>query len=168
MAQTNLRLMVTPFYTKLKNTQNLLKIAFLFLIATLLMPACTSKTLYPEIISKYANGMPHKVNYYEYQGNTKIKRKVVRLFPDGDEEEVTNFNTQGLKHGLYLLKHPTANNWIEENYVNGIRHGNVKVWYMSGSIEYKGIYANGLPNGKWTFFYPNGSKQKTVVYENGE
>jgi len=48
------------------------------------------------------------------------------------------------------------NKIIEYDVVNGIKHGEFKLYYESGKMEIKGQLVNNLNEGKWQYFYESG------------
>ncbi len=49
----------------------------------------------------------------------------------------------------------------EGNYINGVKDGLFKIYYLNGKIKESGFYKNGIRIGIWEYWYENGSiKQK--------
>ena len=45
----------------------------------------------------------------------------------------------------------------EEEYDNGLEHGEKTKYYPNGNISFCGKYENGFPTGPWRYYYPNGN-----------
>ena len=53
-------------------------------------------------------------------------------------------------------------------YLENIRDGVYKKYYISGNTEIEGNYKLGKKDGEWVFYSEDGSIIKTILYEDGE
>ncbi len=136
------------------------------LLSVLFLIACGEKPQV-ELISKYPNGTPQKLQHVVWEKNKKLVVKEIRLFPNG-EKEVEGEIKNGKRHGKWTYWHDNGKVWLEEFYKNGVKHGKMTEWYKSGEKNYEANFKNGIPDGKWIFWDGKGSKLKTMEYENGK
>ena len=57
---------------------------------------------------------------------------------------------------------------MEVDFVDSVRHGPYRQWYLSGSLESEGQYNNGKIDGKWTTWDANGKLLAITCYAGGE
>ncbi len=137
------------------------------IIFSLFLSFCGDK-LEREVVTKYFDGLPKKVQYYRWNGNTKEIVREETLLPGGGTAEENELK-DGKKHGTCISRHAeNGEKWVEQEYKNGLKDGKITVWYKSGEKQYSGYYKQNVPDGKWTFWNAKGEKEKEIIYENGK
>jgi antitoxin component YwqK of YwqJK toxin-antitoxin module len=63
-------------------------------------------------------------------------------------EEINQYNSNGLKHGLWRDWHHTGELWFELTYVNGVVEGVWRTWYKNGELMWVVYYVNGIQEGE--------------------
>jgi antitoxin component YwqK of YwqJK toxin-antitoxin module len=56
------------------------------------------------------------------------------------------------------------NKIIEYDILNGVRHGEFKLYYESGKLEIKGQLENNMNVGKWQYFYESGQVESEGLF----
>lgn len=56
----------------------------------------------------------------------------------------------------------------QENYDNGVMHGEYQIWDYKGKLVEKGDYNQGEKTGEWTKYFENGTLSQKITYLNGE
>lgn len=57
---------------------------------------------------------------------------------------------------------------LKGEYINNIKNGVFKGYYITGNTEYEGFYKDGVKDGVWTFYSNEGKITKTILYKKGE
>ena len=70
--------------------------------------------------------------------------------------------------GTVTNYYKNRNKLIEENYVDGEKHGKLIKWYENGHKEMDVDYVNGVQHGKLTKWYENGQKAGETNYAYGK
>lgn len=115
------------------------------------------------IASKYPNGTTLLVEHYQEVDGKKTLVKETRYYPNG-QKEIEYELKYNKRNGLFKQWYATGEEWIEENYLNDIKHGEFTIFYPNGNINYTGFYNNGKPSGKWIFFDESGSMVSEKEY----
>ncbi len=63
---------------------------------------------------------------------------------------------------------PDGHKCLEENYVNGSKHGGKRVWYKTGQQHYKENYVNGRLHGKQYGYHMNNVVASEENFIDGE
>jgi antitoxin component YwqK of YwqJK toxin-antitoxin module len=75
--------------------------------------------------------------------------------------------------GLWSITRPggtkanPAKNVMEVEFVDSVRTGAYRQWYLSGSLEIEGQFQNGVPNGTWSSWNQNGKLLAITCYVGG-
>ena len=104
------------------------------------------------------------------------------IYNNNDEitnEIVTKWSTSGkllskLNNGT-IWKGEVTTWWDDDSkkkkevatYLDGKKHGKVKMWYKNNKLKYIGNYKNGLMDGKWTYYWNNGNIKAEGFFING-
>lgn len=145
---------------------NMKKLIYLFIV--LVFSLACSDTLEEEIVSKYPNGTPMKINYFKWEGDNKTVLKEVRFYPNGEKELQGEYNSEGKREGEWIYWYSNGNKWSEGTFKNDMSDGNFTIWFESGRKNYEAGYKEGKPHGKWTFYDDDGKKYKEVIFEMGQ
>lgn len=137
------------------------KIAFA-LFALYVLVACST---YEEekIVGKYENGTPIKVECYNTVNGEKQKVKEIRYFPNGEKEFEAEY-LNGELNGESRQWYKNGNLWVEEGYLNGLKHGPFIVYTDNGDKSFAGEYDEGTKTGQWDFWDNNGNLVKSEKY----
>jgi len=73
-----------------------------------------------------------------------------------------------IRTGKWIWMYRDGKNKGEENYKNGLRHGQMFEWYDNGIMKEKAVYRYGRLHGKGTTWYNNGQKRIEAEYRNGQ
>lgn len=115
------------------------------------------------IVGQYDNGIPVKVEYYNFIKGEKQKVKEVSYFNNGEKEQEVEY-LNGQFHGKYRLWYNNGQLWIDELYENGIKHGKFIVYSDDGDKSFSGEYNQGAKTGEWNFWDNKGNLVKTEKY----
>ena len=131
---------------------------------------------------KYSNGDLREEKKYAYHELGQIESTIEFIYNTNDEitnEIVTKWSTSGkllskLNNGT-IWKGEVTSWWDDESkkkkevvtYLDGRKHGKVKMWYKNNKLKYKGNYKNGLMNGKWTYYWNNGNIKAEGIFISG-
>ena len=70
--------------------------------------------------------------------------------------------------GVAFSRYSNGNVYMEEEYENGIRNGEKRIWYLNGKQKLKETYLNGKLNGRKIEWYENGQQKTERTYLEGE
>jgi len=93
--------------------------------------------------------------------------------PGGWEDSSRAINASGKienakLQGTWSLTRSGGKMMMEVDFVDSVRHGPYRQWYLSGSLESEGQYNNGKIDGKWTAWDANGKLLAITCYAGGE
>ena len=94
-----------------------------------------------EFTSYYTNGS--KSSFGHFSEDKKIE-KWLYWYEDGSQMNITHYNLEGEKHGLY------------------------KWWYEDSTIDCEGEFLNDKEVGEWKYYFENGQMASLEVYNKGE
>jgi len=112
---------------------------------------------------KYDNGMPTKIEYYNVIDGEKQKVKEVRFFPNGEKEFEAEY-LNGELNGESRQWYSNGNLWVEEGYLDGLKHGAFTVYSDDGEKSFSGEYDEGVKKGRWNFWDNKGNLVKSENY----
>ena len=69
--------------------------------------------------------------------------------------------------GIAYSSYSNGNPYMEEEYKNGVRYGEKKIWYLNGKTKLKEEYINGFLDGDKTEWYENGNMRTKTSYKEG-
>jgi hypothetical protein len=104
-------------------------------------------------------------------------RKNEELLPDGshciEDKSGRKIKLQiknGKRHGTYLVFDSESSSilYSESNYVDGLLHGLLKIYYSDGVLKSEENYREGVLHGLSITYYQNGNKKDEVEYDNGK
>lgn len=119
-----------------------------------------------QVVSTYPDDSPRVVQYFKWVGNSRVVKKEVRYFSNG-EKELEGPLKNGKKHGVWTQWYRSGEKWTETTYKQGKRNGKMTEWYKSGEISYIARYKDGVPHGEWIFYDGVGNKTRKIIYKNG-
>lgn len=137
----------------------------MILMLSSLIFSCTEK-LEEDIVGRYPNGIPMKINYYKWQGDDKIILKETRFYQNG-EKEIEGEYQDSKKHGKWTYWYDNGKKWSEGHFKDGLSDGHFTIWYKSGKKNYEAEYKEGKPHGKWIFYDFDNVAYKEVIFEMG-
>jgi hypothetical protein len=75
----------------------------------------------------------------------------------------------GRRHGLWVQRLPRGRKLSETRWVEGLRHGQARRWYLSGLTRSVGEWTHGERTGEWFYFHRDGKLDgtRTGQYEKG-
>lgn len=74
------------------------------------------------------------------------------------------FDSKGLKFGLWMEYNRYGTLVIEERYLNGKRHGIYKTYHDNGSLWCTGCFKDGNKEGEFKIYDLSGSLKKIQIY----
>ena len=80
---------------------------------------------------------------------------------------VIHFNSKPFS-GIAFSRYSNGSVYMEEEYENGIRNGEKRIWYLNGQQKLKETYFNGKLNGKKIEWYENGQQKTEKTFVEGE
>ena len=91
-------------------------------IILLSMNSCGEKTE-KEIVSRYPNGTPQKINHFIWKGNEKVILKEIRFYANGEKELEGEYNEEYKRDGKWTYWYENGIKWSEGTFKNGLSHG---------------------------------------------
>ncbi|HIF14826.1 MAG TPA: hypothetical protein EYQ86_05710 [Bacteroidetes bacterium] len=70
-------------------------------------------------------------------------------------------------NGVAFSRYANGNVYMEEEYENGIRSGEKRIWYLNGKQKLKEVYLDGKLNGEKIEWYENGIMKTKRTYLEG-
>ena len=130
----------------------------------------------------YFLGDVDELNYFEFEGETKIRfKRRTLIYKDGKKVGAVRWSVTGFKfssetynekgeiHGLRLVWGPTGFRKREQNYKNGKPHGSWVSWHLNGKKDLEHIYENGdLADGIQKNFWRNGNLATVTFYRDNK
>jgi len=141
----------------------------IILSATLiwLLFSCTNNELKEEIVDKYPNGAPKKIEYFLTDGDKKELVKETRFFENGEKYMEGEFKN-GKKNGKWTAWFENGKKQSEGIFKEGFSNGPINVWNENGTKLYEGYYKSSKPDSIWTFYKPGGEISKKVTFKDGK
>jgi len=85
-----------------------------------------------------------------------------------DAVEFSKDYVDGLLHGNEKVFYQSGKLKSIGHFTKGILDGVVTGYYKDGSVQVVGHFSNGIKDGGVLYYYPNGSKQVEMFYDNGK
>lgn len=138
-----------------------MKLKYLILVVIPLLFACTKTT---EVIEEhYDNGAPKRVVTYEGEEDQRVKISSTLLYKSGKIQMEGKFKNNK-RHGKWISYFENGSTWSIGSYNEGIRYGEVKVYYPFNTIHFEGQYEMDEPVGQWNWYKEDGSLDKVIDY----
>src|ERR1043166_304842 len=101
----------------------------------------------------------HQIEVVEEKYDNGVVRKRAEGYRNADGEFV--------QHGLTSTWYDSGLKWTEIHYKDGIKQGQQRKWYVTGSEMSVGFYDNDVEDGVWTAYHPNGEKAREIHIDHG-
>ena len=80
------------------------------------------------------------------------------------DEVVFNNDIAYLKHDMTLLNGKVTDPLYNGLFVNGVKEGFFRRWYVYGQLKEEGNFKNNRYQGNWNFYHKNGNKKAIGVF----
>ncbi len=99
--------------------------------------------------------------------NENGKMKSMRDWADGMIRVEQNYK-QGVKHGEWIAWYGNGQKFSEKHYVDGKLHGWQKMWHSNGRIHGRAYFEKGIPQGEFIMMDAHGNLMKKATYIDGQ
>ncbi len=135
----------------------------LFLITVLFLYSCQQGEVYKQTVSRYDNGDPKLVRYYESAKDTTDPIREVAYY----KHNLIKYNGQlkeGKRNGKWVYYYDNGNKWSEGFFINDVSNSTRTVYHRNGQKYYSGKYNQGKRTGVWMFWDETGKLIKQENY----
>ena len=114
----------------------------------------------------FDNGAVRRVRFFEKEDSGNIAYEK-RFYKSGNICMEGPLDADSLRDGRWKAWYETGELWSVGDYKHGLRHGENKVYYPNGQVEFNKNYVNDTAEGIWTFYQEDGREIFKVIYEKG-
>lgn len=118
------------------------------------------------VTDTFDSGETRRVRFYDKEDPSKLKYEK-RYYRTGQICMEGPLDSDSLRDGRWTAWYDCGKIWSVGDYKHGLRHGENKVYYVSGQVQYNKNYVNDTAEGIWTFYLENGTEAMKLVYEKG-
>jgi len=118
-----------------------------------------------EVMASYNDSTPQVVFYYKVdeQGTPTQEKIGESYYYDNNQEYIGGRFKDGEKEGQWYAFFRDGTVQSEIFYVNGIEHGDYKIYSEQGKPFLRGHYNHGICDGTWYFYDENGKQTKRII-----
>lgn len=106
--------------------------------------------------------------YYTKNGKTEGISKTYHIINDIEQLLVEENYLNGLRHGTYIRYHDNMNIRQKFTHVNGLKEGIYTSYYTNGNIEYEITFSKDVKEGVEKCYFPSGKLLYITNYKNNK
>ena len=118
------------------------------------------------VTDTFDNGGVRRIRFHDKNDISKPTYEK-RYYKSGNICMEGPLDSDSLRDGRWTAWYDCGKIWSIGDYKHGLRHGENKVYYVNGQVEYNKKYVNDTAEGIWTFYLEDGTEILKVFYEKG-
>ncbi len=119
------------------------------------------------VTDTFDNGETRRVRFYDKQDTNKVTYEK-RFYKNGQICMEGPLDSDSLRNGRWTAWYECGKIWSTGDYQHGLRHGENKVYYENGQVQYNKKYVNDTAEGIWSYYLEDGTEVLKIFYEKGK